>query len=335
MSAVRRIFFSVFWFLIIHGCAGIYSTVNFEILEPATVDLPEYVEFIAILNRTPSSFELFERRNVESLSLTQLAVVDTLINHSILRGLNEKLRNSNIPAYRIPLWFNQRRADTVGLDIPLTKKEVNDFCEEYGCNAIISMEYYKLAVNEFYSYYEGGIDNAYYQISSDVKWAIYLPEMPRPFNEYTTHDTLYYTIFSEGTYHILEPSSEMVRAAAFESGLSYGGYLVPSWTQITRVLYKGREKVLKETSGYTNKGDWDRAYHTWDSLLTVEDSTLAAKAAYNMAIFHELEDDLDTALIYVQLSQKLDSTDLAESYNEDLEIRILNKKQVLRQVRQK
>lgn len=322
--------------IIFFGCAGIYSTVNFEILEPATVNLPESVDHVTILNRTPLTINLFDKEDIEKLTPSQMFVLDTLINHSILRGLNVMIRDSDIEAYKTPLWLSSRRLDTFGLDIPLTKREVNDLCKEYGSSAIISLEYYELDIGmKTEDFVNGQPQILYHEASCSVKWSIYLPGSPRPFNEYTTHDTLFFSYYFEGVLQELPSSAEMVRAVSYESGMSYGKYLVPTWSLVSRQLYKGREKALKETAAFTDEGYWDKAYNTWDSLLINPDSTLAAKAAHNMAIYHELEDDLTSALTYIQLAQSLDSTDLTESYIEDLKVRILNKKQVASQVRKR
>ncbi|MBN1132664.1 MAG: hypothetical protein JXA39_06300 [Bacteroidales bacterium] len=306
---------------------------SFEILEPATVVFPESVSQIVIMNRSPVSLDLFQEEDVRNLTRDQLLIVDTLISASIFRGLNEVLSTSEIKTFKNPLWISRRRSDTTGLNIPLTKREVNNIMMEYDCDAIISMEYYNLDVGEFMEYSsELEILGMYYVTTNRIKWAVYLINHPRPFDEYTTRDTLYFQYYSNGNF--LEPISsvEIIRQTAMESGRSFGNYLIPTWTPITRILYKGKEKELKETNRYTDAGKWDKAYESWNRLLVGADSVVAAKAAYNMAVYHELEDDLTGAIKFVKLSEALNFTELAESFKEDLEIRLLNKQQIIEQL---
>jgi len=332
MKPAGKIFIFLSWLGFLVGCAGVYTTVSFEILEPATVNLPGYVKQVAILNRSPASSELFDKGDISGLNENQIRVIDTMITGAIFMGLNEVLREWDVPAYDNPIWISRRRKDTTGLNIPLAKRDVNEISEEYGSDAIISLEYYILDVDNIYEFSEAYLENIYYKVSMAVKWIVYLAGSPSPFNEYTTYDTLYFKFFSYGEFIEVPPSLELIKEISLKSGYSYGNYITPTWNRITRVLYKGKEDILKETVKLTNAGNWDKAYEIWKMLLDHNNSLLAAKAAYNMAVYHELEDDLVNALKLVQLSESLDSTEIAESLREELQTRILNKKQIIEQM---
>ena len=53
-----------------------------------------------------------------------------------------------------------------------------------------------------------------------------------------------------------------------------------------------------------------------------------------MAIYYELEDQLDSASIMLDRALVLDSVDVVESYREELEVRMLNRKEIYEQVKQ-
>jgi hypothetical protein len=78
--------------LVFHGCAGIYNVVEFEILEPASVSLPEYVQQLIILNRAPLSMNVLKEEDRKLLTYDQLIILDTLIVNNLQRGLLEVLR---------------------------------------------------------------------------------------------------------------------------------------------------------------------------------------------------------------------------------------------------
>ena len=332
MKSSHRLIKILFVLVFLNGCAASYTSVSFEILEPAVVSLPEHVSHVGILNRAPISYHVFDSADIRNLTKEQLVKVDTVITLNILKSLNQKLSTSKVSAYHLPIWFSSRRKDTIGLDIPLTKREVNDLCRMHGVDIIISLEYYKLNIEVKKDWDLDYLVSEYYEVSNQVKWAIYQRDFPRPFNEYTTRDTLVYIYWLEGYYYDTGESLDKVRDISRKSGETYGNYLVPTWSVVNRTLYKGRGSDLRKAIRYTNKGEWDSAYTIWNHLLVNEDSALAAKAAYNLAIYFELEDKLDTALRYVKRSHNLDSTDLSESYQDDLEVRIINRDQVLKQV---
>jgi len=319
-----------------YGCAGIYSVVDFEVLEPANVSFPDHVSQLLVLNRAPFSFEVFSEDNRKGMKKEHLLMLDTLISNSIFRGLKEVLLQSPIERFHNPKWLSERRADTALIeDLILTRREVNEICSIFGGDAIISMEMYTMDLDEKFYYYTddpSSLQTHYYQVTNQIKWIIYLPDNPRPFDRYTTVDTIYFTDVEDGRYRITPNVAEMVREAFFNSGVKYGRYLVPVWTNASRTLFSGREDSLREASRMTGEGDWDQAFGIWRNLAESGDSTVIAKSFHNMAIFYELEDNLDSASILLDKALQYDSLEVIEFYREDLDVRLLNRSEVLKQV---
>jgi len=322
--------------LIMHGCAGIYSMVEFEVLEPATVSLPEEVNQLIILNRAPVSMHSFEAKDVKGLEQKHLQILDTLIVSNIQRGLLSVFRESPIKRFHFPYWIDDRREDTTNLEaLLLTRREVDDICLENGGGAILSLESYSM---DYHAHEQSFIDSyltatKYFMISSNIKWIIYMPGNPKPFDRYTMVDTLYFTEVQNGELIQRHSTASMISESFNKSGRKYGKYLVPVWNHTSRNLYKGREEALRKASKQTNRGHWDLAYEIWEELSEEEDNTAAAKALYNMAIFHELDDQLDSAGLLVNEALKRDTLDLIRIYKEEIDTRILNQGELLKQVR--
>ena len=124
----------------------------------------------------------------------------------------------------------------------------------------------------------------------------------------------------------------MVRNLFYGSGFKYGTYLVPVWNQAERILFRGKGESLKKAANYTDEGDWESAYFLWNELSASPDSTMAAKAWHNLAIFYELEDQLDSASIMVDRSLGLQELELVRAYREELDVRLLNRTEIQKQV---
>ena len=322
--------------LLMSGCAGIYSMVEFEVLEPATVSLPEEVNQLIVLNRAPLSMHSFEAKDVEGLEQKHLMILDTLIVKSIQRGLLTVFRESPIERFHFPYWVDVRREDTTNLEaMLLTRREVEDICLENGADAILSLESYSMDYEGHVQTYVDSYltETAYFEISTIIKWIIYMPGNPRPFDHYTMEDTLYFTEVLDGEILHRYTTALMISESFEKSGRKYGKYLVPVWNRTSRNLYKGKEESLKKASKQTNRGHWDQAYEIWEDLSETEDNTTAAKALYNMAIFHELDDQLDSAGYLVNEALKRDTLDLIRTYKEEIDTRILNQRELIKQVR--
>ena len=324
--------------LMLGGCASIYSVVEFEVLEPATVSFPDRVQQLIFLNRAPLTPDVWNEATREQLDARQLIILDTLINNNLNRGILAVLRQSPLERFQMPIWLNERRTDTLALgDRILTRREVDNICDTIGGDAIISMEYYFVGLNERFDYYQDAptqILNNYYEVYNRLKWNIHLPGRPTPYDTYETVDTLFFPVITDGI-PVGENLSglEMVRELFYASGAKYGRYLVPVWNQASRFLYRGKGDSLKLAGKYTDAGDWESAYFIWNGLTSSSDSTLAAKAYHNLAIYYELEDNLDSSSFLVDRALGFDSLEVVRSYREELDVRMLNRAEILEQVK--
>ena len=334
---LRFLFRILILLLLFQGCGSIYSVVEFEVLEPATVNFPDDVNQLVFLNRAPITVDVWAEENQEGMDYRQLIILDTLIVNNLHRGVLDVLRQSPIETFRRPIWLSDRRTDTSLLeDLVLTKREVNEICDSIGGDAIISLEFYSAAVKQHFDFYRDEpeeILNHYFEVSNKVKWKIYLPDRPRPFDSYSTVDTLFYSVILDGELLSKVPGLDMIRDLFYESGYKYGTYLVPVWNRTSRVLYRGREDSLKLAIKYTDTGDWESAFTIWNDLTASQDSTLVAKAFHNLAVYYEIEDKLDSASLMLDLSLDHDTLDPDIMYKEELEVRLLNRKDIERQVR--
>lgn len=323
--------------LVIQGCASKYSVVEFEILEPATVNFPEHVNQLLILNRAPITLDIWSDQNQVGMDAKQLVLLDTLIINNLLRGVLEVMRQSPIETFHRPIWISDRRTDTTLLeDKILTKREVMDICDTLSGDAIISLELYTVGLDQHFDYYSVPSDEVqthYYEVYNRVKWNIHLPESPRPFDSYSTIDTLFFPTIIDGVVKDFTPGVDMIRDLFYESGFKYGSYLVPVWNQTSRILYRKGDDSLKVAIKHTDEGDWDHAFSIWDHLTESDDRTLVAKSYNNMAVYFELEDKLDSASIMLNLSLENDTLDPVRLYREDLDVRLLNRKDIERQVK--
>jgi len=320
----------------LQGCASKYSVVEFEILEPATVEFPDHVNRLLILNRAPITLDIWSDKNQIGMDARQLVLLDTLIINNLFRGVLDILSNSPAEKYRIPIWLSDRRTDTALLeDRILTRREVENICDTIGGDAIISLEFYSVGLEQHFDYYKDAPDevqNHYFEAFNSLKWNIHLPGSPRPFDSYTTIDTLFFSLIIDGELLPLVPGVDMLRSLFYESGQKYGSYLVPVWNYASRYLYRGRNDSLKLAVKHTDEGDWESAFSIWNNLITLDDSTLVAKAYHNMAVYYELEDDLDSASMMLDLALEHATLESDTLYREELEVRILNRGDILKQV---
>jgi len=124
----------------------------------------------------------------------------------------------------------------------------------------------------------------------------------------------------------------MIGDAFYDSGMKYGNYLVPMWTFASRRLFNWGAPSLREAARYTAEADWESAFRIWKQLSFSADSTIAAKACTNLAVYYELEDRLDSAKFWLNRGLALDSIPWIVEYREELFVRLENQSEIQNQV---
>jgi len=319
---------------ILHGCLSTYSLVEFEELEPASLIFPENVSQPLVLNRLPDSRFLFDEEETEKLSGEQLMILDTLVSNNVFRGLYSILRDSPIQHFYWPVWSKEHQpALLLNNDFLLTKKEVSDLCRENNSDVIFSLEGFYLDIDNT-NHTLLSRTNSFYnlQLISKSEWNVYLPQAPKPYNEFEVIDTMKYWLSTDIRNRKPFPSSKMIRKASYRSGARYGRHITPVWKRASRNMYTGQHSSLRKGSRYTDKGDWEQAYKLWSELSLKGNMKSKAKAYYNMAVYYELEDKLDTASFLVDSALICKPLELIETYRKDLDKRMQKKTTITKQV---
>lgn len=290
-----------------------------------------------IMNRTMGDTNRWAPDIAVDLNREQFRILDTIISNSLQKGFAEQVNESPMSEeFKNPVWIKEI-ADEQGNKGPLvlTGKDVSRLCLEYDADVLITLDTLYIDLqNRVEPYpFSAMVSEKYYEISNRLVWSIYHPEVPGIFDSYLSIDTLYYQVISGG-YFVGETSGlEMLRDISVLSGYKYGQYLVPVWNNTARVLYRGKNDALKKAGNLTNTGEWESARVIWDSLTTLPDSTLSSKALHNLAVYYELEDKLDSANNYLDRALQLDSLEATIQYKEEIEIRILNRDDIMKQIR--
>jgi len=150
--------------LVLHGCATTYSVVEFEVLEPATINFPPDVQRLILLDRAPVTLDAFDPKDRAGMTREHLEIIDTIISNALMEGIKEILGDFPYKQFSDPIMLKELRTDTAGLkDLILTKREVADMCAEYDGDAVISLEYYSLDLNEHRENYPGYSDDTFYE----------------------------------------------------------------------------------------------------------------------------------------------------------------------------
>lgn len=81
---------------------------------------------------------------------------------------------------------------------------------------------------------------------------------------------------------------------------------LPTWKERERVFYHDRLCYeLREAKVYVYEGNWDAAAEQWRTLTDSKQQRLRFMATYNLALYHEMTDDIDRALRMLDTAEAL------------------------------
>lgn len=291
----------------LEGCAS-FKEVSFERLYPAKVNLLEDVTRIAVINNAKTIKP--EEEVVESVEIPNVVGIirNTLWTNLVTEGIAQNMADAN--------QFEVITLDSVWKNkaIKFTKREeFNELCNLLDVDLILILKESKITD----TYYIQNINNesfrALIQGNIQNKICLYSPNNETN-NSISIEDTLYWNGFGEtkeDAIQTLPNSNYLLEDASLFAGEAIAKYLVPHWEKVTRNIFNEESPEMIDASIYAKKNQWEEARNVWQTIYSegvtenakIKPSSskqiLAAKAAYNIAISHELFGDLNLARLWI------------------------------------
>lgn len=176
----------------------------------------------------------------------------------------------------------------------LTGAEVNRLCHELDVESIYSIDYACLTYNPAARFISRPL-NAY------LCTRIYTPDRDS-IRGTSIMDKETLDCWVDNADEIARLASQIPMLLAEAAIKPY----LPSWKERERVFWYDRLcYALREAKVYVAEGNWEAAAEQWHSLATSKLRTYRFMAAYNLALYHEMTDDIDRAIASLDLAEKL------------------------------
>lgn len=335
MSVIKRSIFVFFIPVLLTGCFASKSFVYFEVLEPAVITYPENVSRIGYLNRTPVIKNEFSNIDTKGSDSFSVSIIDTIINNNIRKGFFEGARLTEMGYMEeIPV-LEARRRDTVGQQDMMDFRTREQLMTNFSLDAMVSLEYSHLRLSRSYTYYNFIVGDYMqeFNLYMELLWRIYVKDSIAPFEEYLEVDTLNYYNYSNMPREEYMSVTSVIRDGSAEMGFRYGKRHIPLWMEVSRVVFRGGEPGLITAAQYTDKGEWDKAVEIWKGLTTHESDRIAARAFHNLAIYHELQDEIPIAGSYAARAFELWDNRYISNYKKQLDQRLKDQEKLFMQLR--
>ena len=115
----------------------------------------------------------------------------------------------------------------------------------------------------------------------------------------------------------------MLKEASEFAGTIPVKHLLPYWTSATRQLYANGSVYMRDAIIYVRENSWDKAFNLWQQAFeTSKSDRKTMYAAHNIAVYHEMKDDIPEAekwsLKAQELARKVEKIDGEKKGKQDL-----------------
>lgn len=317
--------FTILIIFITSSCRTV-SFVNFQVLKPAEVTLPNHVKSFSVVNNSfmQNRYSKLIKKKKTNIDYKLLNIdttkVESLTTKYIIKNLNEMLNDS--PLYKNTVLISKNsKAEKLSWDY------VSSICKQNNTDALISLEafihYDSVNFDGFYSDY-GYVYYTYINFKVTTVWRIYDPyEKEIIYRDIQISDVpfdSYAYSFKESIKEI--PSDKVVsEEIANYVANEFFRKISPAWTDCSRMYFTGSTNMLKAKKSVENNY-WKEAAELWQNDLNKQNRRIAGDAAYNMALAFEMEGDIEKALIWAKKSYQQFNNKWALDYIKKLEKRL-------------
>lgn len=317
---------------------GCLASVQVQLLQPAAVTLPADVHVLGLVDRSEiaNAGEGFLSA-MEGMVTGETILGDREGAENAMSALNQTLKDS--PRFDVHLVSANR--DEVGsslFDEKLPFLIVKHLCKGANVDALVGLEYFDSDRDISYSSdtststdSDGNertktTHTARRETVVTASLRTYACERGVILDEVTNEPYADYDSATastrQGAGNSLPSGQRAINALGRRIGLDYGRRIAPSWVWESRSYYVDKHDQLKEAKFLVRNDQWADAAALWEQVLADPDPKIAGRAAFNLAVWREIEGDMDGAIAYSEQAIQLFPNGNTREYRSVLQERV-------------
>jgi hypothetical protein len=293
-------------------------TMNFNVIIPALIDVPDHIKVAAMIDRT--LVEDDASNIIEGVFTGEMIGEDKLATQILMDGVHTMLENAaTISLKRTTEVYPGGSPFSAAFPEPLSWEEIEALCEKYQADAIVAIEKFD---SDFIIV--PGVNQ-----TATVKAGIrlYDPASKSIIDQYQySHQESWGSgaLSLEAAINGLISKNAAIKEASYEAGIEYGRRLSPSWYRISREYFRKSkgDDVFAEGARMMEVNDWDAAKEALYQAVENGHRKTKGKAAHNLAVVFEIEGNLEEAKAWAQEAWGKYKNKKSKDYLYDLNRRI-------------
>ncbi|MFH0761746.1 MAG: DUF6340 family protein [Bacteroidota bacterium] len=283
---------------------GCYPAFIFEMegLEPAELTVSASISTITVLSRM--DLDSLHKAEMNQLGKNNIFVRDSSIaKEGVLGCVDELIESPRFEVYDpiIKRNLGSEFSDPIG---PLPWTSIREATGDPPLDAVLSLESCDYRDTVITSISEFWVNHTYLLICKTY-WRLY------DLNTYQSKDVMFSdtTTMDLGEDSGLNKSAsekiDIVKQRMYWAGRNTGRRFAPYWTELERIYFPYGPGDFYKGAKYMREGNWTEAATVWNLYAGTRNSTVAAKACFDMAVTCELAGDIAMAQEWLDKSENL------------------------------
>lgn len=312
-SMKKQLLLAGAWELLMCSCQSMMP-LSIDYMLPAEISFPAELKKVAVVNNVPAYNEkdfLIRQEEkaatkTEGSSLTQFFRGDA---DRTTESLAEGLADGN---YFEEVIICDSTLQTKGggeTNGQLTTEQVDRLSYELGADFLLALEDVQIKAVRKVEY--SPVFQAYFG-STDLKVVptvrIYLPGRRAGLHTVQSTDSIFWEeiggSFEEAEARLIS-NKELVEQASEFAGSIPVKKMLPHWETASRILHTGGCVEMRDAAVYVRENNWSEALPLWRQVYEKAKGKKKMRAAHNLALGYEMQDNLQQALEWAKKAQEL------------------------------
>lgn len=276
------------------SCSTI-NTLYYDQLQPGKVSFPEAVRSVAIINNMPTIVggekELSQTDGV--LEGDGKIAAEALAQGIAATGYFDEviICDSALCQLKVVL-KNHQGVKKEWQGNVLDKNTADEWLDKLGVDMLLSFERIYIELKENTAM-DGLLPVPVVDGAISTVLRAYVPERSKPIFRVNSQDTIFWEPGPSLSFtKIVKESSEFAASILVP-------YLLPSWDEAVRNYFDGGSVEMRDAGVYVREHNWEEAALLWKKIYDTKKGQKKMRAAYNLALYSEMQGNLTQAKAYI------------------------------------
>lgn len=276
------------------------GTLSYDRLQSADVSFPDGVRKVGIVNNMPpSSLELESNESKDLLSGDGKIMAD-----AFAQAVAETDYFDQVVVCDSALYVEELSGT---MNNRLSTEQVDSLIQTLGVDLLFSLDQVYIQLKEN-SFFVPGLVTPIPVIDGIITPVIktYVAGRSTPLFTISKSDSIYWEVTPSLTLgQVVKEASEFAATVPMK-------HLLPYWEEVNRTFFNGGNVEMRDAGVYIQENNWDAASLLWKKIYEQKKGKAKMQAAYNLALYHEMQDDFEKALEYLEEALLLAKDESAE-----------------------